>query len=107
VQESGRVPIYEHMHAHQRWVGSASSHGETEITEAAIRGYGRLLSAVGGRIETHASRDGGLICEDRTVPARPTAWRVAPDGAVLPDSPYNFRLGAFVTAGLPGCVSRR
>lgn len=101
------MPIYGHMCAHQRRVGSASLRGEIEITDAAIGGYGRLLSAVGGRIETHASRDGGLICEDRTVPARPTAWRVAPDGVVLPDSPYNFPLGAFVTAGLPPSLSRR
>ena len=101
------MPIYEHMHAHQTRVGSAWSDSEIEITDAAIGGYRRLLSAVGRRIETHASRDGGLICEDRTVGARPTAWRIAPDGAVLPDSPYNFLLGAFVTAGLPRRISRR
>jgi len=101
------VPIHEHMYAHQRRAGSASSHGEIEITDAAIGGYSRLLSAVGGRIATHASRDGGLICEDRTVPARPTVWQVLPDGAVLPDNPYNFLLGAFVTASLPRGVSRR
>jgi hypothetical protein len=28
-------------------------------------------------------------------------WRVSPDGGVLPDSPYNFALRAFITAELP------
>jgi hypothetical protein len=80
---------------------SASCPGEIEITEAAISGFSRLLSVARGRIETHAFGDGGLICEDRTVRARPTIWRVSPDGAVLPDTPYNFRLRAFIAAELP------
>jgi hypothetical protein len=98
---SGRVPIYDHMGASEGQARRASCRGEIEITEAAISGFSRLLSAVRGRIETHAFGDGGLICEDRTVRARPRIWRVTPDGAVLPDTPYNFRLRAFISAGLP------
>ena len=101
------MPIHEHMDAHHGRADSASSNGEIEITDAAIGGYSRLLTAVRGRIETHPSRDGGLICEDRTVPARPTVWRVLPNGVVLPDSPYNFLLGAFLTASLPRGLWRR
>ncbi len=79
---------------------------EFGITAAAIRGYGRLLKAVGGKIRTHPSKDGGLICEDTRHPARPTIWRVCPDGAVLPDSQYNFLLRAFITGALPEGVAR-
>jgi hypothetical protein len=80
--------------------------GEIEITVAAIGGYGRLLGAVRRRIRTYASGDGGLICEDRTFRARPTMWRIAPNGAVLPDSPYDFCRGTFIAAGLPWGVPR-
>jgi hypothetical protein len=80
--------------------------GEIEITDAALGGYRRLLGAVRGTVRSYAFGDGGLICEDRTVRARPTVWRVSPDGAVLPDTPYNFRLGAFIPAGLPRGIAR-
>jgi len=89
------------MGASEAQARGALCRGEIEITDAAISGFGRLLRAVRGRIETYASGDGGLICEVRTVRARPTIWRVAADGAVLPDTPYNFRLRAFIPAGLP------
>jgi hypothetical protein len=78
---------------------------EIETSEAAIGAYTRLFSAVRSSIETHPSADGGLICEARTGRSRPTLWRVSPDGAVLPDSPYNFALRAFITADLPRGVS--
>ena len=78
-----------------------ASGDEFEISAAAICGYGRLLRALGGKVITHGTKDGGLICEHRAAAARPTLWRISPDGAVLPDSPYNFLLGAFVTASLP------
>jgi hypothetical protein len=97
----GPVPIHDHMGANEAKARNASRRGEIEITDAAISGLSRLLSAVRGRIETHASGDGGLICEDRTFRARPTIWRVSPDGAVLADTPYDFRLRAFIPAGLP------
>jgi hypothetical protein len=89
------------MGANEAQARSASSRGEIEITDAAISGFSRLLSAVRGRIETHAFGDGGLICEDRTVRAQPTIWRVTPDGTVLPDTPYHFGFRAFIPAGLP------
>lgn len=76
-------------------------HQETEITRAAVAGFGRLLRAVPGKVRAHPSGDGGLICEDYTVAARPTMWRVSPDGTVLPDSAYNFLLSAFLTGRLP------
>jgi hypothetical protein len=72
-----------------------------EITEAAIRGLSRLLGAVRGKLETHPAGDGGLICEDHRFHARPTIWRVSSDGDVLPDSPYSYRLRAFIPAPLP------
>ncbi|HYB27528.1 MAG TPA: hypothetical protein VEF89_12985 [Solirubrobacteraceae bacterium] len=89
------------MGASKAQASSGSRRGEVEITDAAISGLSRLLSAVRGRIETHPVGDGGLICEDRTVRARPTIWRVLPDGRLLPDTPYNFQLRAFIPAGLP------
>jgi len=78
-----------------------SDHDEVEITDAAIGAYGRLLRAVGRAIRTHAAGDGGLICEDRINRTRPIMWRISPDGAVLPDSRYNFAAGAFIPAILP------
>jgi hypothetical protein len=80
---------------------------EVEITTGAICGYGRLLRAVGRTIKTHPAGDGGLICEDRTVPARPMLWRVSPEGAVLPDRPYSFITRAFTSAKLPGELATR
>jgi hypothetical protein len=78
-----------------------SSRDEIEISAAAICGYGRLLGLLAGTLVTHATKDGGLICEHRAARARPTLWRIAADGAVLPDSPYSFVSRAFVTANLP------
>jgi hypothetical protein len=89
------------MSSRQTRPGRISGCDEIEISEAAIGAYTRLLNAVRGRIETHPSADGGLICEARTGRSRPTMWRVSPDGGVLPDSPYNFALRAFITAELP------
>jgi hypothetical protein len=77
---------------------------DVEITAAAIRSYARLLRAVGGKILLHAGKDGGAICEDRRSPARPTVWRISPDGVVEPDHPYNFMLQAFISARLPTAV---
>jgi hypothetical protein len=74
---------------------------ETEISRAAICAYGRLLRVLKGRIRTHASSDGGLICELRVGRARPLLWRILPDGTVAADSRYSFVRGAFVTAPLP------
>jgi hypothetical protein len=74
---------------------------EIEVSEAAVRGYGRLLRAVGRRIHTHAAPDGGLICEDRTSRARPTMWRISNDGHVVPDTPYSFARRSFVASELP------
>ncbi len=77
---------------------------ETEISDAAISGYGRLLRAFGRRITTYATNDGGLICEDRSKRARPTMWRISRDGVILPDSPYSFSLRTFVSATVPADV---
>jgi hypothetical protein len=74
---------------------------EVTITEAAIRTCGRLVALMAGRITTHAYRDGGLICEDRTSRARPRMWRITPDGAVLSDCSYNFTRQAFMRVPLP------
>jgi hypothetical protein len=78
-----------------------SARHEMEVSEAAIRAYGRLLGALNGRIRTHPSCDGGLICELRPGRARPILWRIQPDGAVVPDTRYNFMRRAFVTTPLP------
>ena len=85
---------------------SATSDREIEITDAAISAYGRLLRAVGRTIRTHAAGDGGLICEDRTLPAKPVLWRISPDGAVVADRPYCFTSRAFTTAVLPSILAR-
>jgi len=74
---------------------------ELTISEAAIATCGRLVAAMAGRIATHASRDGGLICEDRTSRARPRMWRIAPDGGLLPDSSYSYVRHSFTRAPLP------
>jgi hypothetical protein len=75
---------------------------EIAITEAAITTFWQLLGAARDRVTTHAYRDGGLICEDRTSRARPRMFRIAADGALLPDNSYNFARGAFVRAPAPG-----
>jgi hypothetical protein len=79
--------------------------GEVEISHAAIAALRRIRAAFAGRVDTHGARDGGLICELRNGRSRPMILRVAADGAVLPDSPYSFRLRAFVPAGLPSGVA--
>ena len=81
-----------------------SGPAEVEITPAAIRAFGRLWHAVAADLRTHPTGDGGLICEQRRSGTHPTLWRVAPDGAIQPDSPYSFRLGEFVTAALPAGI---
>ena len=83
-----------------------SRHQEIEISEAAVRAFARLLRVLKGRIRTHSSRDGGLICELRAGRARPVLWRILSDGTVVADSRYSFVQGAFVRAPLPrGCGS--
>lgn len=74
---------------------------EVTITEAAIRTCGRLVAVMAGRIATHAYRDGGLICEDRTSRARPKMWRITPDGTLLPDCSYSFTRRGFARVPLP------
>ncbi|HEV3130182.1 MAG TPA: hypothetical protein VGY32_14455 [Solirubrobacteraceae bacterium] len=81
--------------------GSQSADREMKITEAASGAYGMLLAALGRGVTTHPFRDGGLICEDRTRSARPTLWRISPEGAVLPDSQYSFAHRSFITSALP------
>jgi hypothetical protein len=84
--------------------GATSSNNETEISLAAIDGYGRLLRAVDGTLCTHATNDGGLICEYRASRALPTMWRVLPDGEIRPDTPYSYSRGEFVAVKLPVSV---
>jgi hypothetical protein len=81
-----------------------SSADETEISLAAIDGYRRLLRTVGATLQTHAAKDGGLICEDHASRSRPTLWRVLPDGEILADTPYSFALGKFVAVTSPASV---
>ncbi len=81
--------------------GTTIGRGEIEITDAAIGTYRRLLIAMGGRITTHPSWDGGLICENRIRRARPLIWRISGDGTVVPDSRYSFTRRAFIPAALP------
>lgn len=85
---------------------ASATHDEVEITVAAVGSYARLLSAVGHRIHTYGTHDGGLICEDRSrTRARPTMWRIRGDGTVVADTPYSFARGAFIAAGLPGALA--
>ena len=93
--------MYRRMSLLLEYGGGPSVSDEIEISDAAICGYGRLLRALSGRVITHATNDGGLICEHRGRAARPTLWRITSDGAVVPDTPYNFLRGAFVTASVP------
>jgi hypothetical protein len=81
-------------------------HDDITVTEAAIRTCGRLLAAMTCRIKTYAYHDGGLICEDRSSPARPRMWRVAADGALLPDSSYSFARREFVSVPAPAISVR-
>lgn len=83
---------------------TVSSDDAGQIGEAAMGSYSRLLGAVGTRLLLHVAPGGELICEDSTVSARPTLWRIARDGTVLPDSPYSFSRRAFVAAALPASV---
>lgn len=92
------------MSASAQRTRNASSSEEIEISPAAISAYGRLLGAVGRRIHTYAAQDGGLICEDRTSRARPTLWRILPNGEILPDRPYNYLLAGFVAHRAHGAV---
>jgi len=83
----------------------SADRADIEVSVAAIRGYGRLLRAVGHRLHTHATVDGGLICEDRTACwARPTMWRILGDGKVLADHPYSYATGAFAPGALPASI---
>lgn len=75
--------------------------GEIEITDAAIGTYRRLLTVIGGRVNTYPAGDGGLICEHVVNRARPTMWRISADGAVIPDSRYSFARGGFIRNPLP------
>jgi hypothetical protein len=84
--------------------GEVAEPDEVEISVAAICGFGRLLRAVGRTIRTHPAGDGGLICEDRTVPARPMMWSISPEGVVRPDRPYSFITRSFTTAKLPDAL---
>lgn len=81
----------------------------TEITDAAIEGFARLIAATGARFITYGREDGGLICEDRTSRARPRLWRILPSGRILPDSRYSFTAHRFtagadaqILGGVPG-----
>jgi hypothetical protein len=74
---------------------------EIEVSEAAIRAYGRLWRALNGKIRTHPSRDGGLICELALGRVHPVLWRIQPDGAVAADTRYSFVGRTFVSAPLP------
>jgi hypothetical protein len=87
--------------ATQARAATAPNDEELEISEAAIRSYGRLQRAVRNAIALYATSDGGLICEDRTIRGRPTLWRILCDGTVLGDRPYSFSARAFVAAELP------
>ena len=89
------------MSASAQSTREVSSSEEIEISPAAIGAYGRLLGAVGRRIYTYATPDGGLICEDRTSRARPTMWRILRDGEILPDRPYDYLRAGFVAGELP------
>jgi hypothetical protein len=83
-----------------------SDHEEVEISAAAIGTYGQLLRAMARTITTHADGAGGLICEDRSVRARPILWRISADGSLLPDRRYSFRSRAFTPTLLPGPVAQ-
>jgi hypothetical protein len=80
------------------------SSDEVEISPAAIAAYGRLLGALGRRVYTHGTPDGGLICEDRSCPVRPTLWRIVRNGEILADRPYSYTRAGFVTGELPAGV---
>jgi hypothetical protein len=79
-----------------------SQPAEIALSRAARRTYRRLLAHASGRIRTHAYRDGGLICEDRSSRARPRMWRITADGRLLPDSTYSFARRTFVSLPAPG-----
>lgn len=85
----------------QRQIEPGSVEAETEVTQAALGAYSRLLAILGERLRTHPRPDGGLICEDRRIYTRPAMWRISPDGVVLPDSRYSFTFRAFTPGALP------
>lgn len=89
------------MGTSQRQIEAGCVEAQTEVTDAALGAYGRLLATFGERLRTHPTRDGGLICEDRKIYTRPAMWRIAPNGVVLPDNRYSFTLRAFTPAALP------
>jgi hypothetical protein len=74
---------------------------EIEISQAAIRAYGRLRRLFGSGVRIHAVRDGGLICEYARIRSHPRLWRVSRDGAIVPDRPYSYARRTFVPADLP------
>lgn len=74
---------------------------EPKVTDEALGAYGRLLALIGRRLRTHATRDGGLICEDPRSRTRPAMWRISPHGVVLPDRRYSFALRGFTPVALP------
>ena len=78
----------------------AKRSGEAEISEAAIRTFGRVLATMADRITTRPYGDGGLICEERTSRARPSVWRISADGAVVPASVLR-RSAGHVSGPLP------
>jgi hypothetical protein len=84
-----------------RPIEARSLQAEPELTDAAMGAYGRLLAIFGARLQTHPTRDGGMICEDRRTRTRPAMWRISPDGAILPDSRYSFALGGFTPVAVP------
>lgn len=84
--------------------GFSLERGDIEITSAAMRTYGRLVTSSGGRVIGHPFPDGGVICEDRTRFARPTLWRIRADGRLLPDNRYSFMRRGFVTTTVPDGV---
>jgi hypothetical protein len=92
------------MGTRQACAATTSASREIEITDAAIGAYARLLATVGARLRTHGCHDGGLLCEDRRNRARPTIWRISPEGAVLPDTRYDYRLRAFVAGAVPAAA---
>ncbi len=81
-----------------------SAPAETELSEAALHTYGRLLAIAGPSLVTYPTYGGGMICEDRRRPSRPVLWRILPDGELLGDSRYSYTLRAFTPVALPQSV---
>jgi hypothetical protein len=100
-----RVDLRTNMNS-QAQTPAVPDHDEVEITDAALAAFGAILRSCRRTIRTHSAGDGGLICEDRSVRARPLMWRISPEGSVLPDHRYNFRTRAFRAAMPPVGLSR-